>query len=358
MIKTDCFQVAWIEGFRKQQLYAKVNPPLLEKMIHALSLLQHLKRKDLNFVFKGGTSLILLLEKPNRFSIDIDIVTKESRDTIEKILDKVVTDSHFRGWQLDEKRSYKAGVPKAHYEIEYTSNLNKGSNYILLNILFERTHYPALELRPILTDWIETVETIEVNIPTVEAITGDKLTAFAPTTTGILYGKGKELEIIKQLFDLGSLFDQVQSMEIVALSFASFAKQEITYRNLSIEPNDILRDIIETCRIICLRERNRTEPEKSRFLELQNGIRGFRNFLITGNFSIDDAVIASAKVAYLTAKLLHKDFSTPNKYHAQKTDELEIRNPHWSALNKLKRFSNQAAFFYWYKCLEILDHLQ
>jgi hypothetical protein len=41
----------------------------------------------------------------------------------------------------------------------------------------------------------------------VEAIAGDKLTAFAPTTTGIHYGQDKALEIIKQLFDVGILFD-------------------------------------------------------------------------------------------------------------------------------------------------------
>lgn len=46
-----------------------------------------------------------------------------------------------------------------------------------------------------------------VKIPSVDCILGDKLTAFAPNTTGIPYGKNKELEIIKQLFDVANLFD-------------------------------------------------------------------------------------------------------------------------------------------------------
>lgn len=68
MIKLHCFQKEWIDGFREQEAYKRINPPLLEKMIHALSLLQYLQTHGLNFVFKGGTSLILLLKDSNRFS--------------------------------------------------------------------------------------------------------------------------------------------------------------------------------------------------------------------------------------------------------------------------------------------------
>jgi hypothetical protein len=357
MIKLHCFQKEWIDGFRSQELYSKINPPLLEKMIHALSLLQYLQTQGLNFILKGGTSLILLLKNSNRFSVDIDIITEDRREEIEKTLDKVVAASHFKKWKLDEKRSYKEGVPKAHYEFEYDSNVNKSSNYILLDILFEKAHYPEIQLQPIESFWIETEKIIEINIPGIEAITGDKLTAFAPATTGILYGKGKELEIIKQLFDLGNLFNQIKSLEQVALSFTAFAEQEITYRKLDIQPIDILKDSINTCRIISFRERNRNEPEKSRFAELQSGIRSFGNYLISGNFRIDEAVTASAKVAYLCAKLLIKDFSPVERYDNQDIKELEITNQQWNGLNRLKRFPDQSAFFYWYKCLEMLKEI-
>ena len=357
MIKLKCFDKEWIDNFREQEQYRRINPPLLEKMIHALSLLQYLQTHGLNFIFKGGTSLILLLENSNRFSVDIDIITEDSRATIESKLDQVVDASHFKGWKLDEKRSYGDGVPKAHYELEYESNVNKGSNYILLDILFEKAHYSSIQKRPIVSVWIETEQIIEIDLPTVEAITGDKLTAFAPTTTGILYGKEKELEIIKQLFDLGNLFNEVNTLEEVKASFLAFAEQEISYRKLSIKPSDILNDTIETCRIISFRERNRNEPERSHFAELQTGIRSFGNYLISGNFRIDEAVTASAKVAYLCAKLLMDDFNPIEKYNGQDISKLEIANPQWNGLNRLKRFPDQAAFFYWYKCIETLQQL-
>jgi len=358
MIKLHCFQKEWIDGFREQEPYRKINPPLLEKMIHALPLLQYLQTSGLNFTFKGGTSLILLLENSNRFSVDIDIITEDTKEVIEKILDQVVANSHFKAWKLDEKRSYKQGVPKAHYELEYDSNINTSANYILLDILFEKSHYPATKLKPIQSIWIETESIIEINLPTIEAITGDKLTAFAPNTTGVLYGKDKQLEIIKQLFDLGNLFDQIQNLEQVALSFSAFAKQEMSYRSLDIQPDDILKDTIDTCRIICFRERNRQEPDKSHFVELQNGIRSFGNFLISGRFTIDEAVTAAAKVAYLCARLLTGDFTALEKYNGEDIQQLEIKNQQWNVLNRLKRFPDQSAFFYWYKCLETLNLLE
>jgi len=40
-------------------------------MVHAFSLLEHLKITNLDFVFKGGTPLVLLLEEVYRFSINI-----------------------------------------------------------------------------------------------------------------------------------------------------------------------------------------------------------------------------------------------------------------------------------------------
>ncbi len=43
-------------------------------------LLEGLSKSVLDFVFKGGTSLILLLNTLNRLSIDIDIIVENSFD--------------------------------------------------------------------------------------------------------------------------------------------------------------------------------------------------------------------------------------------------------------------------------------
>lgn len=84
-------------------------------MIHALYLLERLKLTGLDFIFKGGTSLVLLLENPSRFSVDIDIIVNPiiKREVLEEHLSKILNEVFVR-MALDEKRSYKEGVPKAH----------------------------------------------------------------------------------------------------------------------------------------------------------------------------------------------------------------------------------------------------
>lgn len=73
MILPGSFSRDWIERFRQVKEFSKINPPVLEKMIHALALLETLKLAGMNFIFKGGSSLILLLEKTRRFSVDMKL---------------------------------------------------------------------------------------------------------------------------------------------------------------------------------------------------------------------------------------------------------------------------------------------
>ena len=105
--------------------YKKLDPGLLDKMIHALSLVEALKTAGLEFIFKGGTSLMLLLNDPQRFSVDIDIITENARGDIENALEKICKNFHFLRFELDKKRSYSGSIPKAHYFIYYRSGLRQ-----------------------------------------------------------------------------------------------------------------------------------------------------------------------------------------------------------------------------------------
>lgn len=68
----------------------KTNPKadiqLLEKTIGALYLVESLVNSGLNFVFKGGTSLVLLLNEIKRFSVDVDIITEEDKQTVNECI--------------------------------------------------------------------------------------------------------------------------------------------------------------------------------------------------------------------------------------------------------------------------------
>ena len=350
MIKKHCFTREWINSFKQQKHLKRINPPIVEKMIHAFSLLQHLKVHGLDFTFKGGTSLILLLEKSRRFSVDIDIITTQTRDEIEAILDKVVAHSHFKKWDLQDRRSYKEGIPKAHYEFDYESSLHQKAHFILLDILFEENDYPRILSAPIQSEWIESDVVMNVDIPSIESILGDKLTAFAPNTVGILHGTNKEQEIIKQLFDIGCLFDEAKNVKEISLSFEKIGRKEINYRNLEIDLSDILDDIFTTSLLISKRTKNTEEPDKTRFTNLRSGIRRFENFLISDTFKIEDAILAAAKAAYLAKKLKNNDHSMIENFSGQDISNLEITGE-LNFLNKLKKSRDKASFYYWYKAL-------
>lgn len=363
MIKDKCFTEEWLDQFKKQKDHKRIDKIILEKMIHALHLLERLKANGLDFVFKGGTSLVLLLKEGNRFSIDIDIICKAERKDLEQILNKVIETSHFTAWKLNEHRSYQPGVPKTHYKFSFDTK-QQGSGTILLDVLIEDSIYPALAELPVNTKWIETEVETMVTVPTIDAITGDKLTAFAPNTIGIPYFKGKDkqpfsMEICKQLFDLSKLFEHISDVEMVAKSFMAFAEQEINYRkngNLdsNLTPHKVLQDTIDTCLIIAKRGGG-SDDEKQKFAELQRGIKAFDfGFLMSGNFRIDDAVPAAARIAYLAAKILMKDMSPVAYYEGQDVKELNIEDTDWNFLNKLKKQPYKSSFYYWYQTVQLL----
>ena len=364
MIKKHCFTEEWLDAFKKQKEHKRIDKVILEKMIYALHLLERIKANGLDFIFKGGTSLVLLLEEENRFSIDIDIICNIERENLEKILNKVVDSSNFKSYKLDKHRSYKTGVPKAHYSFTFDSaTKGKYSGTILLDILIEDSIYPELTEKPVQTKWIETEEETSISLPTIDAITGDKLTAFAPNTVGIPYFKGKGLqsfsmEICKQLFDLSKLFEKIENIETVAKSFEIFAIQEIEYRKTvtpDLTPEKVLQDTIDTCQILAKRGGG-TLDEKTKFAELQKGIRAFgTGFLMVGNFRIDDAIPASARIAYLSAKILHKELSPIEYYKGQDIKDLSIENQDWNYLNRLKKQPDKSGFYYGYKTLELMD---
>jgi len=363
MIKDKCFTEEWLEQFKKQKDHKRIDKIILEKMIYALHLLERLKANGLDFVFKGGTSLLLLLKEGNRFSIDIDIICKAERKDLEEILNKVTETSHFTIWKLDEHRSYQPGVPRAHYKFSFDTK-QQGSGTILLDVLIEDSNYPAIAEIPVNTKWIETEAETMVTVPTIDAITGDKLTAFAPNTIGIPYFKGKDkqpfsMEICKQLFDLSKLFEHIADVEIVAKSFMAFAEKEINYRKngdpeSELTPEKVLQDTIDTCLIIAKRGGG-SDDEKQKFAELQKGIKAFNfGFLMSGNFRIDDAVPAAARIAYLAAKILGNDMSPIIYYKGHDIKVLNIEVKDWNFLNKLKKQPDKSSFYYWYQTVQII----
>ncbi|MCI3028798.1 nucleotidyl transferase AbiEii/AbiGii toxin family protein [Desemzia sp. C1] len=341
MISENSLTTEWYENLTQE--YTNLDRNLFDKVTHAFYLLEKLSDSQLDFIFKGGTCLLLLLQEMRRFSIDIDIILSESTDkeSLINILDGIIRDSIFTHYE--EQIRYKTAVPKAHYKFFYESPFDKTEVYVLLDVLFEDSPYNQLLELPIENPFIETVLPKKtVTVPNIENILGDKLTAFAPNTTGIPYNLGKEMEIIKQLFDIESLFDQTNNLAEVKSTFQKCAKQELSYRQLwHLDEEDVLDDILKTAMIIGGRGSN----EKEIFLNLENGIRRIKSHIIHRNYIVEEAVVSASKAAYLVS-LLKNNKQIIERYNpGQPLPEL-IGKPLFNKMAKIKKFSPEAYYYF------------
>ena len=235
MIDEISYKKEWIKS--RRSIFFKNDPSILEKTIHALSLLEKISKISLSFIFKGGTSLLLLLPDFKRFSIDIDIIFEGDKEELEKKLIKIVDEKIFLKMEENKRNSTK--IPKSHYKFQFYSKINNRMDNILLDVLFEKNKYPKTIIKQIKHPLIKDIgEPSQVTIPSINSILGDKLTAFAPKTTGIKYGIGKNTEIIKQLFDIGTLFNYCSDLKEVKESFIKICENEINYRDCFCQPKN------------------------------------------------------------------------------------------------------------------------
>lgn len=343
MISTQSRTSEWIMGIRKESRGS--DPILIEKMIMAMTLVEELQLSGLDFIFKGGTSLLLLLGTPQRFSIDIDILVPE-KINLDDYFQAIMSKGAFH--RYEENR--RAGeLPKQHYKFFFNSVIEDKESHILLDILLEENPYARLQEVRLESPLLSTEgKATKVTCPTVEGLLGDKLTAFAPHTTGILYGAGKELEIAKQLFDIGILFDAVTDVSLVGQAFENVAATQLAYRNLrKLKHADILQDAFDTACMIGMRG----SAAGDEYAELSEGFKKLAAFIYSGHFSIDTAILCAAKTAYLTALLLKREDSIKRFGPGQELASWMISNPDYNKLNKVKKTSPEA-FYYYYRALE------
>lgn len=358
MIKSETFTPEWISSFKKTKEFSRINPPVFEKMIFALGLLEKLAETGFEFIFKGGTSLVLLLENFQRFSTDIDIITTKSGEELDVALSKIVESSLFKSFELNEGRSKLGKIPKAHYYIGYDSAFQTDA-HIILDVLYEENPYSTIVESEIKSRWLNTENPIvKVQTPDINSVLGDKLTAFAPNTIGVPYYRSSNsmnTEIIKQLFDISTLIKHVTNIDSSYRTFINICQNQLKYRDLEISFDTVYDDIFATSLILAKRERNIETQDKANFTDLQNGIISFNAFLSNGSFRIEDAIAASAKATWFTTIFRTKKFENFILYNSDMSlVDLEIINVDFNFLNRFKR-TNKEAFYYWYKTLEILN---
>ena len=343
MIDKKVYTKTYIDDLVKKY---KADPQIIERAVFALGLLEALVVVGTTFIFKGGSALMLLLEKPFRLSTDVDIIVKPEFD-IEKYVNKASEIYPFIRYEEDTRVGANS-IVKKHYRFYYKSLANELKEIpILLDILFEENHYATIVKKEIKTEFLEvTGNPVFVNIPNPNSILGDKLTAFAPHTIGVIPintrddGKivDKRIECIKQFFDVACLIDVSNNFEEVLKTYKQTSSSEIAYRGLSISYKDCLLDCFNSALSIASRGKWSFE-DYSNYLF---GIRGLAGYLINIRFNAETAYRQASKVMYLTACLVkeidpEKDIPDASPFTNEYSIINNIRKIDKDAFNRIAR---------------------
>ena len=324
---------------RELQQSSKRDPALLERTVYALGLLEALVKVNLPFVFKGGSCLLLLMDEPRRLSTDVDIIVATETD-LDAYLEQVSMIFPFKDKE-EQVRVGKNNIVKRHFKFTYDSPINNKPFYILLDVLFEENHYAETITKEIRNDLLLTEpDYYSVTVPSADCILADKLTAFAPHTTGIPLNQKKDMEVMKQLYDIISLLDYFTDCDKVIDTYKAIASAEIAYRDLDVDYTDCLWDAFNSA--FCIASRGKFNPEEYKLYV--KGIRDLRGHIYVENYTPEIAATRCIKVMYFVMCLL-----TGNEYKRIENENIDVNykisHKRLTSLNYLKKVSLEAYFY-------------
>ncbi len=339
------------EHIRKLQTDSHNDPVLLERAVYAFGLLEALARVGMPFIFKGGTCLMLLMEHPRRLSTDIDIIAEPGTD-LDAFLANASEIFPFKSIE-EQKRIGKNNIEKRHFKFTYDSPINHKPFYILLDVLFEENHYSELLDKEIQNDLLLTEpEYLTVKVPSANCILADKLTAFAPHTTGVPLNSNKDMEIMKQFYDISSLLEIFTNFSEVSATYRKIVKSEIAYRGINARVDDCLWDTFHTA--LCISSRGKALPEE--YPVYVKGIRDLRNHIYAEKYSAEIAAVNGTRIMYMAACLLtntvYEKNTNINEFLKMKFTQNELK-----PLQYLQK-ANAEAFAYAIKTDQLLQKIK
>jgi hypothetical protein len=308
-----CFESEWIRGKRDE---LRLNDAgRLEVAILAFELLGRLVTAGLEFVFKGGTSVLLHVPSLRRLSVDIDIVTERPFPEVLDLVQRLAT-GPFRFVEHQTLRD-RENPPTRHIRIGCASAVQQDrTTQVQLDVLCDRHVYPRVEARPVVAPFVLPATTASVMTPVAECLLAEKLTAFAPGTIGVQYevvprGGGlppepQPLRVAKQLYDVGVLFDLVRNPQLLKDGYrASFGKQTV-YRGQGHTIEQALNDTRDAA-FWPSQDSLRRSVANARTEFFARGFDMLNHFLTASErFSIPAARPFCARAAYLSA-FIQKD---------------------------------------------------
>jgi hypothetical protein len=363
MLSPQTFTKDWLNA--KAKASGAVNAQIFERCVHALELVGRLAEAKLDFIFKGGTSLILHLEPVRRLSVDVDIACLEPLERVTEVLDQIIAPP-FTRWEYQNWRDGE-NPPTKYFKVCYPTLVGPEQEMsIQLDVLVQESPYPEVETKEIRTSFLEVESPVAVKIPSVNCLLGDKLAAFAPTTIGVLYqpfhkktGEPTEprpIRVMKQLFDVGELFAAADDLPLVAETYQRIFVEQNKYRGSKFTVEQALDDTLDAAYWLTQMSTHPVEKnEKTEFFRA--GIEGLNNHLIGFNFGFPNAQTAASRAALIatairTGRLDQSlaDFRAVPGESALRQLRIEGQ---WQKLFKVRR-TNTEAFYNWHQAERLM----
>ncbi|MGE0792308.1 MAG: nucleotidyl transferase AbiEii/AbiGii toxin family protein, partial [Sandaracinaceae bacterium] len=178
---------------------------LAELVVHCLELVAQLSASGLAFRFKGGNSQLVLLDRPTRFSIDVDIVTTVPREELTAVVERIAAEHpRFTACEVRPHRT-KPWLPILSFKVFFDSQCGRSAedSFVILDAVLEPPAYPGTTKRIACGDLFTCDQTVE--LPTISGLLADKMLCISPKTVGIPLGKNKDAHRLKHVFDVANL---------------------------------------------------------------------------------------------------------------------------------------------------------
>ena len=180
------------------------------------------------------------------------------------------------------------------------------------------------------------------------------MTAFAPNTIGIPYFKKDRecnMEIIKHLYDINRLFENVDDFGPAYESFLKVSNVELGYRGLEGRLSEFFEDVRQTA--ICIATRGQAGNGDIQFF--MSGIKRVKSFMYQEKYQIEEAITDASRAAYL-ATCFEKGILEIEKYPKENPKvvlDMSISEILPTKLRKLRNVIPEA-YYYWAKVDELL----
>ena len=315
-----------------------LDPELIQRAIFALGLVETLVVVGAEFIFKGGSSLMILNETPKRLSTDVDILVEPDYD-IESFINKASSIFPFISFEESKRKTNKT-ISKKHFRIKYASPRTDREVTVIVDVLFANNRYKKIEKRPIKNDLlICSGEDIFVKTPSVEEMLADKLTAFAPHTIGVNFfnenfSNDKRLEVIKQFYDVSNLFDIARDFKLVKETYLEAANEEISFRDINSNYMDCLLDSFNSALTILSWGRFYNED----FNNYVDGIKKIESHIVDEKFNLNNAYLPASKIMLLSACIL----KNVDPFTLDIKQKGLIKEPPYNKINRLIKIQPEA----------------